>query len=89
MTGGGQIARSPDWDLWVDFQRVDAEGLTHARVQDTSPGVQVRARSFLVVGDTDADPAVAEVVDVMRDGIVLLRVLPGHADADLHLVPRV
>jgi len=43
---------------------------------------------LFVVGDTDADPALAEVVEVMRDGIVLLRVLPGHADAHLHLVPR-
>jgi hypothetical protein len=74
------------WDLWVDFHRVDAAGLTHARVADAAPGVELEAGMFVAVGDEDADPAVAEVVQVKSDGIVLLRVLPGHADAHRHLL---
>lgn len=70
----------PSWDLWVDFHRVDAAGLTHAHVRDASPGVDLKEGSFVIVGDDDADPGVAQLVEVRRDGIVLLRVLPGHAD---------
>lgn len=72
-------ASSPGWDLWVDFHRVDAAGLTHAQVRDASPGVELREGAF-VVGDDDADPGVAQVIEVRNDGVVLLRALPGHAD---------
>ncbi len=46
-------------------------------------------RRYLVVGDYDAEPAVAQVVEVKPDGVVLLRVLPGPAEAHRSLVgPR-
>jgi hypothetical protein len=80
------MSGAPAWDLWVDFHRVDAAGLTHAQVRDASPGVHLREGIFVVVGDEDADPAVAQVVDVGTDGVVLLRVLPGHADLHRHLL---
>lgn len=70
----------PSWDLWVDFHRVDAAGLTHADVRDASPGIDLQEGAFIVVGDDDADPGVAQVIEVRNDGVVLLRVLPGHAD---------
>ena len=73
-------APPPSWDLWVDFHRVDAAGLTHADARDLSPGVELREGTFIVVGDDDADPGVAQVMEVRNDGVVLLRVLPGHAD---------
>lgn len=66
-------------DLWVDFHRVDADGLTHAHVDDLAEGREPRTDEYLVVGDDDADPAVAQVVSVDADGVILLRVLPGHA----------
>lgn len=74
------------WDLWVDFHRVDADGLTHAHLDDASPGRQIHPGQYIVVGDEDADPAVAHVVDVNPDGVILLRVLPGHADAHRELL---
>ena len=79
----------PPWDLWVDFHRVDAEGLTHANLRDATAGERIERGAFIIVGDDDADPGVAEVVEVRPDGVVLVRVLPGHADAHRHLLqPR-
>ena len=68
------------WDLRIDFHRVDADGLTHAHVDDLAQGREVRTGEYLVVGDDDADPAVAQVVSVDARGVILVRVLPGHAD---------
>lgn len=76
------------WDLWVDFHRMDADGFTHASIKDASPGVQIELGRYVVVGDEDADPAVAHVVEVRANGVVLLRVLPGHADLHLDLLGR-
>jgi hypothetical protein len=83
------VSQDRRWDLWVDFHRVDADGLTHGSLKDASPDVAVEAGRYLIVGDEDADPAVAQVVEVKTNGVVLLRVLPGHADQHLDLVaPR-
>ncbi len=68
---------TPPWDLWVDFHRVDAAGLTHAHMRDSAPAVVLEEGDFVLVGDDD--PGVAQVVQVSPDGVVLLRVLPGHA----------
>ena len=65
------------WDLWVDFLRTDGEGLTHTSVRNVSPGVTLRVGEHVVVGNEDADPAVARVVSVDDDGVVLVVVLPG------------
>jgi hypothetical protein len=74
------------WDLWVDYHRTDERGLTHSNVRNASPGVELRTGMHLVVGNEEADSAVAEVVEVLDDGTALVRVLPGPADRHLHLV---
>ncbi len=74
------------WDLSVDFQRVDADGLTHAHVDDLSSDAEAHLGEYLVAGDEDADPAVAQVVSVSAEGVILLRVLPGHADLHRELL---
>ncbi len=74
------------WDLWVDFHRVDADGLTHAHVDDLTAGVESHTGDYLVVGDEDADPAVAQVVSVAADGVILVCVFPGHADLHRELL---
>lgn len=79
-------AAAPPWDLWVDFHRVDAAGLTHAHVRHASADVNLEPGIFVVVGDDGADPGVAQVVDVRADGGVLLKVLPGHADLHRQLL---
>ncbi len=55
-------------------------------MDDATPGIEIQAGRYLIIGDDDADPAVAQVVEVKDDGTVLLRVLPGHADQHTTLV---
>jgi hypothetical protein len=74
------------WDLWVDYQRTDGEGLTHTSLKDLERALDLRPGMFVVVGNDEADSAVAEVVAVEMDGVVLVRVLPGSAHEHLHLV---
>jgi hypothetical protein len=42
--------------------------------------------AFVIVGADDAEPAVAEVVEVRAEGVVLVRVLTGPASAHLELL---
>lgn len=74
------------WHLWVDYQRTDGSGLTHASAANAEPGISLAPGDFIVVGNEDADPAVAEIVEVKESGVVLLRVVPGPAEQHLHLV---
>lgn len=71
--------------MWVDFARVYS-GLTYGHVDDAAPGAELTAGRYLIVGDDDADPAVAQVVEIKDDGTVLLSVLPGHAEQHVALV---
>jgi len=74
------------WDLWIDYHRRDADGLTHGNVRNARAGVTLSAGRFVVVGNQDADPAVAEVVRIEDDGVVLVRVLPGTVDDNRQLM---
>ena len=74
-------------EMWVDFARV-FDGLTYGDVRDAADGVTVERGRYLIVGDDDAEPAAAQVVEVRPDGVVLLRVLPGHADQHVRLVAQ-
>jgi hypothetical protein len=74
------------WDMWVDFARVYGGGLTYGHLDDAAPGVEVKTGSYLVVGDDDAVPGGAQVVRIRADRVVLLRVLPGHADLHRQLL---
>lgn len=74
------------WDLWVDYHRTDGECLTHTNVRNAGPGVELKQGEHVVVGNEEADPAVAEVVAIKSSGVVLVRVLPGPAEDHLHLV---
>ncbi len=79
------MSKARRWDMWVDFGRV-YDGLTYGDLRDAEPGVTVEPGRYLIVGDDDADPAAAQVVEVRADGVVLLKVLPGHADSHLALL---
>lgn len=65
------------WDLWVDFMRTDENRLTHASMSNARPALTLHVGDHIVVGNEDADPAVARVVSIDTDGIILLAVLPG------------
>lgn len=76
------------WDLWIDYQARGDDGLTPTLARFARPGVNWDAGAFVAVGAHDAEPAVAEVVEVRDDGIVMLKVLPGPASDHLALVSR-
>jgi hypothetical protein len=75
-----------DWQLSIDYHRTDAEGLTHGNIRNVVPGTKLVVGDHILVGNEEADPAVAEVVQVGPDGLVLVRVLLGPAAEHLHLV---
>jgi hypothetical protein len=69
------------WDLWIDYQARGADGLTPTLARFARPGIRLEVGAHVVVGADDAEPAVAEVVDVRADGVVLVRVLSGPASS--------
>jgi len=74
------------WDLWIDFQAEDTDGLTPALVDQARPGIILEAGMHVLVGSDDSQLAVARVVSVESDGVVYTRALPGSASEHLHLV---
>lgn len=76
------------WDLWIDYHRHDGDGLTHGSVRDLEPGVELKVGAHVVVGNEEAEPAVAEVVAIKPSGVVLVRVLPGPVEDHFHLIQR-
>ena len=61
------------WDLWIDYQRRDDEGLTHGDTRHARAGLVLEPGMTLIVGNEDANSAVAEVVRI-NNGIVFLRI---------------
>ena len=74
------------WDLWVDYHRTDGEGLTHSRLEDLERPLDLHPGMHIIVGNEEADPAVAQVVAIEEDGVVLVRVLPGPVEDHLDRV---
>jgi hypothetical protein len=81
--GGGRVVKP---QILLDYHRVAPGGLTRARRNDVRPGVQLSQWDYVVVGDEDAEPAVAQVVDVSSDGAILLRILEGSVAHNAHLL---
>ena len=69
-----------DYDLWVDFQRMQDDGRLLARARNARPGSTITAGMYLVVGCEDARPAVARVLTVTAEGSLDLQGLPGPVD---------
>jgi predicted RNA-binding protein with EMAP domain len=69
--------RTMTWDLWIDFQRADDEGLTRGNIRNLRTGIQISVGDVIVVGNEDAEPGVAEVVELGDRGVVVVRVFPG------------
>jgi hypothetical protein len=75
-----------NWELWLDYHRIDDDGLTHTNVRNLERQTPLSVGEFVTVGNEEADPAVAEVVEIADDGFVRVRVLRGPAEDHLHLV---
>ena len=62
------------------YHRRDVDGLTHGSVRNARAGLKLAPGRYVVVGNEEAESAVAEVVRIGDDGVVLVRVLPGSVD---------
>ena len=65
------------WDLWIDFQRADDRGNTRGNTQNLSEGPLVGVGDLVVVGNEDAEPGVAVVVELGDRGFIIVNVFPG------------
>ncbi len=62
------------WDLWVDYQRRDSDGLLHANLRHLRAdraGIGLTVGECLIIGNEDADTACAEVVKIADDVLYL------------------
>jgi hypothetical protein len=72
-------AAKPPWDLWIDYHTTEPSGLTPTLLEYATPGAIIEVGRYVLVGSEDAELAVAEIVEIDRDGVVMVRVLPGPA----------
>jgi hypothetical protein len=77
------------WDLWLDYHRRDSDGLTHGNLRNARSELELMSGRYVVVGNEEAESAVAEVVRVEDNGVVLVRVLPGSVDDNRSLLQTV
>lgn len=73
-------------ELWVDDHQEYEPGVIHAHLRHARVPLNPRPGDFLVVGDDEVEPALAEVLTWSEPGGLRLRMLPGPASSrrDLH-----
>ena len=72
------------WDLWIDFQRGEDDGVTHANTRNLREGLVVKVGDVIVVGNEDAEAGVGEVVELGERGFLLVRVCRGSVEENRH-----
>ena len=75
-----------EYDLAVDFMDLTDDRRLWARRSDARSGFRAEIGAYVIVGDDDADPRVARIVNIDLDGNIELEVLPGSLEANLGLV---
>ena len=60
------------WDLWVDYNRGDADGLVRSNTRNARPGLVLKVGDVIAVGNEEADSAQAEVVEIGDRGVVVV-----------------
>ena len=75
-----------EYDLAVDFMDLTDDHRLWARRTDANNGFCAEVGRYVIVGDDDADPRVARIVQIDADGNIELEVLPGSLEANLGLV---
>jgi hypothetical protein len=84
MTGMEQ----PKVELWVDDHREYEPGVVHAHLRHARVPLDPRPGDYLVVGDDEIEPALAEVLSRGDSGGLRLRLLPGPATSHPELLTR-
>jgi hypothetical protein len=73
-------------DISVDFMDMTDDGRLWTRLSDVRTGFLPVAGCFAVVGDEDAEPAVAQIVSVDIERGITLKVLDGPVEEHRHLL---
>jgi hypothetical protein len=69
-----------DYDLWVDFMRMEDDGRLRTRLRHARAGFVPITGSYAIVGCEDADPAIARILSVDADGAIEVQVVPGKVE---------
>ena len=77
-----------DYELAVDFMDLTDDRRLWTRVADARSGFTPIAGRHVVVGNEDADAAVAKILSVDADGIIELLVLPGTVESHRDLLAQ-
>lgn len=68
-------------DIVVDVMDMTDDGRVWARTAELREGFEPVVGRYVIVGDEDADPRAARILDVTGDGLIRLEVLPGPIEA--------
>ncbi len=74
------------YDIAVDFMDMRNDGRLWTRMSDVRPGFVPIAGQYAIVGDEDADPAVARIISVDIERGIQLQVLDGSVEEHRHLL---
>ncbi|MGH9091927.1 MAG: hypothetical protein ACRDZR_11210 [Acidimicrobiales bacterium] len=67
-------------ELWVDDHRELEPGVVHGHLRHARVAIDPRPGDYLVVGDDEVPPRLAEVLERQLDGRLQLRILPGRPE---------
>jgi hypothetical protein len=87
-TIGNVSTGEPAVELWVDDHQEYEPGVVHGHLRHARVPIDPRAGDYLVVGDDDAPPVLAEVLGREADGELRLRLLPGKPAAHPEFLSR-
>jgi hypothetical protein len=71
----------PAVELWVDDHAVYEPGVVYAHLRHARCPLDPHPGDWLVVGDDDAPPLLAEVLSRSPDGTLRMRLLPGPVES--------
>lgn len=75
----------PIVELWVDDHQEYEPGVIHAHLRHARVPIDPRTGDYLVVGDDEIEPTLAEVLTRSESGGLRLRMLPGPASSHREL----
>jgi len=78
----------PAVELWVDDHQEYEPGVVHGYLRHARIVLDPRPGDYVVVGDDEAPPVLAEVLRREPDGELLLRLLPGRPESHHELQTR-
>lgn len=75
-------------ELWVDDHQEYEPGVVHGHLRHARIPIDPRPGDYLVVGDDEIEPALAEVLSRSESGALRLRMLPGSASGHPEFLSR-